>query len=299
MMGIAAGQTVANQGLGMINSGIQYGYSKRAARYQQGLDKEFAKYTYDLTNTTAQMKQLKNNNLNPTLAMGSAGGAPIVSTGNSNTSGVGMQQNKMDIGEAMQLELLNAQKENIQADTQNKLAGAGKTGAETQTIEAIRELEVEARKRGIELTNAGIDMNNEQTRKLGQEIINLETANNEGLARIVNTNENTRMLAEYLTLAKGQLEINQQEADSARMNARSNNTTANTGIYKAATERVESTQRIINMTTENILDRIEQEWKGEFNRAEMRKTLSEGTLNAARTNESKINSVSKIIGIGK
>ena len=86
MAGIAAGQSLLNQGLGMINQNRQAEKNKEQAKYQQGLDKEMAKYTYDLTNTSALMRQIKANDLNPTLALGSgATGGQTVSTGNSNT----------------------------------------------------------------------------------------------------------------------------------------------------------------------------------------------------------------------
>ena len=71
MAGIAAGQSILNQGLGMINQDRQAKINKEQAKYQQGLDKEMAEYTYNLTNTSALMKQLKSNDLNPTLALGS------------------------------------------------------------------------------------------------------------------------------------------------------------------------------------------------------------------------------------
>ena len=118
MAGIAAGQSLLNQGLGMINQDRQAKKNKEQAKYQQGLDKEMAEYTYNLTNTSALMKQLKANDLNPTLALrnGAAGGQNV-STGNSGTQGVGMIENKITAAEAMQMSLLDAQKKNIEADT--------------------------------------------------------------------------------------------------------------------------------------------------------------------------------------
>ena len=53
MAGIAGGQSLLNQGLGMLNQDRQANKNKEQAKYQQGLDKEMAKYTYDLTNTSA------------------------------------------------------------------------------------------------------------------------------------------------------------------------------------------------------------------------------------------------------
>ena len=84
--GIAAGQSLLNQGLGMINQDRQAKLNKEQAKYQQGLDKEMAEYTYNLTNTSALMRQLKANDLNPTLALKGGGtGGQTISTGNSIT----------------------------------------------------------------------------------------------------------------------------------------------------------------------------------------------------------------------
>ena len=118
MAGIAGGQSLLNQGLGMLNQERQAKINREQAKYQQGLDKEMAKYTYDLTNTSALMKQLKSNDLNPTLALGSGGtSGQTVSTGNSGTQGVGMIENKISSAEAMQMSLQEAQKNNIEGDT--------------------------------------------------------------------------------------------------------------------------------------------------------------------------------------
>ena len=85
MAGIAGGQSLLNQGLGMLNQDRQAEKNKEQAKYQQGLDKETAEYTYNLTNTSALMKQLKANDLNPTLAVKGGGtGGQTISTGNSN-----------------------------------------------------------------------------------------------------------------------------------------------------------------------------------------------------------------------
>ena len=118
----------------MINQNRQAEKNKEQAKYQQGLDKEMAKYTYDLTNTSALMKQLKANDLNPTLALRGGGtGGQTISTGNSSTGGVGMIENRMNLAEAMQMSLLDSQKKNIEADTKLKEADANKTsGVDTE-----------------------------------------------------------------------------------------------------------------------------------------------------------------------
>ena len=78
-LGIAAGQTAINQGVGMLNMELQEEANKRQAEFQHNLDKKMAEYTYNLTNTTAQMEQLRKNNLNPTLALGKGTGGQTVS----------------------------------------------------------------------------------------------------------------------------------------------------------------------------------------------------------------------------
>ena len=189
MAGITAGQSIVNQGLGMINQDRQAKINKEQAKYQQGLDKEMAKYTYDLTNTSALMKQLKSNDLNPTLALagGGAAGGQTVSTGNSGTQGVGMIENKISFAEAMQMSLLDAQKKNIEADTKLKEADANKTsGVDTELAGAeIKILEATVDKIGEEIKNFGVQrelmslemsVKRGEIDKIAQEIQNLKAS---------------------------------------------------------------------------------------------------------------------------
>ena len=60
--------------------------------------------------TTAQMEQLRKNNLNPTLALGKGTGGQTVSTGNASTGSVGMIDNKMSLADAQNMALLEAQR---------------------------------------------------------------------------------------------------------------------------------------------------------------------------------------------
>ena len=48
-LGIAAGQTAINQGVGMLNMELQEEANKRQAEFQHNLDKKMAEYTYNLT----------------------------------------------------------------------------------------------------------------------------------------------------------------------------------------------------------------------------------------------------------
>ena len=106
--------------------------NRRQAEFQHNLDKKMAEYTYNLTNTTAQMEQLRRNNLNPTLALGNGTGGQTISTGNSSTGSVGMIDNKMSLADAQNMALLEAQRKNIEADTKLKEADANKTIRDTR-----------------------------------------------------------------------------------------------------------------------------------------------------------------------
>ena len=93
------------------------------------------------------MKQLRKNNLNPTLALGKGTGGQTVSTGNTSTGSVGMIDNKISLADAQNMALLEAQRQNIKADTklkeadaENKIAEATKTGG-VDTEEAKRRIE--------------------------------------------------------------------------------------------------------------------------------------------------------------
>lgn len=133
MLGIGAASAAIDQGLGMINQNSQMEKNKEIADYNQKLNKEMFDHTYNKTNTTAQMAQLKKNGLNPTL-MYSGGGSQQLQTSaiGGNSDGVGMIKND-GFAKNMEISLLQAQKENIEADTKNKEADAENKGADTQT----------------------------------------------------------------------------------------------------------------------------------------------------------------------
>lgn len=187
-LGIAAGQSAINQGLGMLNMDLQEEANKRQAEYQHNLDKKMAEYTYNLTNTTAQMEQLRKNNLNPTLALGKGTGGQTVSTGNASTGSVGMIDNKMSLADAQNMALLEAQRKNIEADTKLKEADANKTsGVDTEEAKArIENINAVIDRIGEEVKNFGVQrklMNLEATvkegeiMKIGEEIENLKATN--------------------------------------------------------------------------------------------------------------------------
>lgn len=160
MIGAAAAGSAIDAGLGMINQSAQNKYNKEAAKYSHELQKKMFDYTYNKTNTTAQMNQLRLNNLNPTLMYGSGGGGGTTtpSTGSANQEGVGMIQPS---GLAKNLEAVMATKrfekeiENLEADTKLKEAEAEKkAGVDTEKGNAeIKSIEAQIDKIGEEVKN--------------------------------------------------------------------------------------------------------------------------------------------------
>lgn len=107
-----------------------------AEAYQRSLD------YWDKTNYNAQVGQMEKAGLNVGLMYGGQGGGGQtmgVSAGSA-AGGNASMDIPMDIGAMANLALLKAQKENIEADTENKKASANKAGAETTTIEQQREV---------------------------------------------------------------------------------------------------------------------------------------------------------------
>lgn len=149
-LGSQAGSGILGIGLGMLtadwNDRRQYNMAKKLGDLQLGYDKSMTDYAHqkqlemwNATNYQAQMEHLKKAGLNPGLIYGmGGGGGATVGTGAATSTGaahapvgggeiMGMAQM------AMQRELLQAQKENIQANTEKTLAEKNKlSGVDTQ-----------------------------------------------------------------------------------------------------------------------------------------------------------------------
>ena len=127
-LGIGTGiaNQIGNQIFGEMNQRRELRGQKKALEQQNAAAMDI----WEKTNYKAQMGQLEKAGLNPGLiyGMGGGGGGTV---GGSSATAQG-QQGNMALGiDAAQIALLNAQRKNIEADTANKLAGKGKTEAET------------------------------------------------------------------------------------------------------------------------------------------------------------------------
>lgn len=102
---------------------------------------QYSKDLWDYTNFANQRKHLEKAGLSVGLMYGMSGGGGATTSGQSGGSASGGNAPlPMDIASAMnQIALTKAQIDNIEADTALKNSQAGKTGAETDTINASRD----------------------------------------------------------------------------------------------------------------------------------------------------------------
>lgn len=148
---LAAGVTmVGDLAGGAIQANRNKGAQKKQYQLNSKLQEEAQKLsmkTWNETNYETQAEHMRNAGLNVGMMYGMGGGGGATTNAGSGSS-VGMptyQNTGMGLDKAMgvaQLGLIDAQKENIQADTENKKAGATNLGADTA-------------KKGAETTNIG------------------------------------------------------------------------------------------------------------------------------------------------
>lgn len=152
MAGIGAG--VANTAMGMLlggyNDNRQIRQQKKLQRQQIEGQKEMGEFNKELamqmwrdTNYSAQMEEMKKAGINPGLMYGSAGSGGTTQTQAGSVSGAnapvggGEINTGMGMQLGMQMAMMKAQKENIEADTANKKADATKkTGVDTENVGA-------------------------------------------------------------------------------------------------------------------------------------------------------------------
>lgn len=179
--GTAAG--AANTILGQVGSMIFGGaQDRRQLRQQEKLNalqikgnKEMIDYSnaaqeamqmsmWDKTNYAAQIKQMEKAGLSPSMIYGGSGTGGATAGGGGGSGSVGGASAGdpnaamgMGLQLASLLALQKAQKENIEADTENKKAGAGLAGAQTSTEKETAEI------RGNERTISDRTMKEQET----------------------------------------------------------------------------------------------------------------------------------------
>lgn len=141
----AAGGQILGMALGAYNDRRQIKQQEKLQDIQIRGQKAMAMFNYDqqmkmweATGYGAQKDQMKRAGLNPALLYGmGGGGGQSTSAQSGSTTGATAQQGGggelgMALQGAMQLQLLKAQKENIEADTANKRQGTAKSAMETE-----------------------------------------------------------------------------------------------------------------------------------------------------------------------
>lgn len=151
--GLETAQTTLGLGMGLM---LERHQDRRQLRQQQALQgiqiqgqKELSDYNYakqlemwKATNYQAQVEQLKQAGLNPGMLYGmSGGGGTTTGSGSPGsvtgaTAPVGEASSAHMINQMLQMGIMKAQKENIEADTELKKAGKPKTEAETEETKA-------------------------------------------------------------------------------------------------------------------------------------------------------------------
>lgn len=131
--------------------------NKKQAKYSQQLQQEM----WDYTNYENQVKHMEKAGLNPALLYGMGGGggstagsasAGSISGGQAATAAAAQQAATQQMMLGLQAQKTASEIELNKAAAEEKRAGAGKQGAETETIEAMRNVLVEAEKqKGVQM----------------------------------------------------------------------------------------------------------------------------------------------------
>lgn len=193
----AAIQSGANYGIQGAQTGKAYKKQRKLNEQQEQISMRLTDYNmakqlemWEKTGFVGQKEQLKRAGMNPALLYGGgpgAGGSTNVATGSGNAGSAPQAYTdfRMDPSMIAQLELLQAQKENIEADTANKRssaknldAGTDKTGTENRLLtleENMKTYMYEADENG---THQGGDLKNtvEGKRRIGEMKMQMEQA---------------------------------------------------------------------------------------------------------------------------
>jgi len=242
LMGVALGNAETRRGNKVERGMMQQQYQNQRNLNQQG--HELQMDMWNKTNYGAQLQHMKDAGLNPGLmyGMGGGGGTTAGSQGGGSAA-KGSAQKQMGIEGLMaaaQTELINAQKKNVDADTQNKKDQNPNIGKQGENLDANTNLAKqsldnkleELRKQKLE-NDLTEDTYNSQVIKAEAEASNEWLKANLTAATTKKTEEETEAIRQKLVIAWKQLKVNKDNADTGRYNARTNQSNAKINKYKA------------------------------------------------------------------
>ena len=189
---IAGGTALANWLFSSSQQSSNVSKSKQLMDYQMMKQKEYQNWL-NSTLYPQQVASMRQAGLNPAMMYGSGGmSAPTAQAPNGSSNMSAPKLEMLDAAQAMSnMELLNAQKENIEADTEQKKANTGKIFAETdlldkQNLTFLDEWSLKMQKLQADTNRqlAGTVLDTELANKTKQEISYLATAEDELLSKI-------------------------------------------------------------------------------------------------------------------
>lgn len=261
---------------------------KQLGIFNLGMQKSMYDYTYNKNTPEAMKENYLKAGMNPALAYGggatNVGGTTVGSASAGNVAGgnasdevsrkrAGIEAGQASQGMALQMELIKAQKENIQADTANKLAdaenkkqGTVESGSRT-SINRIQELLQQKelgnwdakRQKELDLLTASTESQASSAFKNDAEVTKIHAeASNINKDTELKTQEIKNMQAEVKKIAS-EMQVNEAEINKIQAEIPLIHAEFNTEIYRALLVRAQGDRERANAYIDTVEKKV-QEW---------------------------------------
>lgn len=243
--------------IGLLGTGLGVGFQALGRRKLSGAQtqqntwnaEEAQKqrdFEEEMRNTSfqAQVRDMEAAGVNPALMYGGTGssGATVPSGAAASGSGDGMGLDPSSmIASLMQLSLLGAQKENIEADTEQKKAGAARDQAETERTKMLTPLEASD-------LAASVDLKGSQMTKL-----EAETAVDYANVALLETDLQTRDQFNKINLRLAEANAAKSEAERGKILQETENLKRDFAISFAQEAALKAQTGMLSQQTKNLL----------------------------------------------